>query len=178
MSVRKAAAEPRKPELMHLIHSPLFYLPQGIDPLSSKYRSPAQSGKGNWHMNVRNFEKKVKKDFDVAFERLEQSTVKVKNQISTWTEDGTTQLSDTFNELKGDTLDKLFVVTKSFEQDIDQGLNKYNSKVQQLADQVPGGFSRKTARYPWVTISVFLASGLLLGLLLKPSQRSLRSLRI
>ncbi|MBE0699176.1 MAG: hypothetical protein IH586_19825, partial [Anaerolineaceae bacterium] len=63
------------------------------------------------------------------------------------------------------------VAAKTIEQDVDQGLNQYNVKIQDLVDQVPGGFSQKAARYPWVTISISLAIGLLLGMLLKPTRR-------
>jgi ElaB/YqjD/DUF883 family membrane-anchored ribosome-binding protein len=133
-------------------------------------------------MNDKAFEDKVKEDLDTVKEdgytslnRLEdkvsQSTGKAKEQLTTWAEDGAAQLSRKLETLKGDTVDKVVVAAKTIEQDVDQGLNQYNVKIQDLADQVPGGFSKKAARYPWVTISISLAIGLLLGMLIKPTRR-------
>jgi ElaB/YqjD/DUF883 family membrane-anchored ribosome-binding protein len=135
-------------------------------------------------MNDKAFEEKVKEDLDTLKEdgsmglgRLEdkvsQSTGKAKDQLTTWAEGGAAQLSRKLETLKGDTMDKVVVAAKTIEQDVDQGLNQYNGKVQDLADQVPGGFSRKVSRYPWVTISISLVVGLLLGMLLKPTRRPL-----
>ena len=44
--------------------------------------------------------------------------------------------------------------------------------MQAVADQVPGDFAKKAAGYPWVTITVSLALGLLLGGLLKPGRQA------
>jgi hypothetical protein len=140
---------------------------------------------GIYQMNEKAFEDKVEEDMETLIEagstgldRLEQSTENAKEHLTTWAEDGAAQFSRKLETLKGDTLDKVFVAAKTVEQDVDQGLNQYNVKVQDLADQVPGGFSRKAARYPWVTISVSLVVGLLLGLLLKPTRRPMGSLRV
>jgi ElaB/YqjD/DUF883 family membrane-anchored ribosome-binding protein len=59
---------------------------------------------------------------------------------------------------------------KAFNKEMGQGLSQYNTKVQDFADRVPGDFSKKVAKYPWVTITMSLAFGLLLGVLLKPSR--------
>jgi ElaB/YqjD/DUF883 family membrane-anchored ribosome-binding protein len=135
-------------------------------------------------MNDKAFEDKVKEDLDsvkqdgsTGLNRLEdkiiQSAGKVKEYLTTWSEDGAAQVTRKLEHLKGDVLDKVIVTAKTVEQDVDQGMNQYNVKVQELADQVPGGFSKKAARYPWVTISISLAVGMLLGMLLKPARQPL-----
>jgi ElaB/YqjD/DUF883 family membrane-anchored ribosome-binding protein len=132
-------------------------------------------------MNDKAFEDKVKEDLDTIKEdgytgldrwedKVGQSTEKAKERLTTWAEDSAAQISRKLEMLKGDTVDKVVVAAKTIEQDVDQGLNQYNGKIQDLADQVPGGFSRKAARYPWVTISISLAIGLLLGMLIKPTR--------
>jgi ElaB/YqjD/DUF883 family membrane-anchored ribosome-binding protein len=75
-------------------------------------------------------------------------------------------------DIKDDTMKKAGGIRKSIEHDVNQGMKRYNKKVQDLADQVPGSFSKKAARYPWVTISIAVAVGLLLGISLTPSRRS------
>jgi ElaB/YqjD/DUF883 family membrane-anchored ribosome-binding protein len=57
--------------------------------------------------------------------------------------------------------------------DVGHGLSQYNAKAQEVANQVPGGFGKKAVRYPWVTISIALAVGFLLGSLLKPTRQPL-----
>ena len=44
---------------------------------------------------------------------------------------------------------------------VGQGLSQYNTKIQEVADRVPGDFAKKAAGYPWVTITLSLAAGLL-----------------
>ena len=56
---------------------------------------------------------------------------------------------------------------------VGQGLSQYNTKIQEVADRVPGDFAKKVAGYPWGTMTISLAVGLLLGVLLKPSRQHL-----
>jgi hypothetical protein len=61
---------------------------------------------------------------------------------------------------------------RSLNKDVGHGLSSYNAKVQDVADRLPGDFDKKSARYPIVTITMSLAAGLLLGiLLLKPGRQ-------
>lgn len=129
-------------------------------------------------MNEKAFTDKVEKDIETLIEdgytglnRLEESTENAKEHLTAWVGDEAAEFSRKLETLKSDALDKVFVAAKTVEKDVDQGLNQYNVKVQDLADQVPGGFSRKAARYPWVTLSISLGIGVLLGWLLKPTHR-------
>ena len=54
---------------------------------------------------------------------------------------------------------------------VEHGLRRYNAQVQDVADKFPGSFGKKAARYPWLTVTLFLAFGLLLGVLLKPGRQ-------
>jgi len=53
-----------------------------------------------------------------------------------------------------------------------QSLDQYNDNAQQLADKIPGGFGEKVAKYPWVSLSVVLLVGVLLGSMIRFIRRS------
>ncbi len=86
-------------------------------------------------------------------------------------EDSITGLGRKFEQLSDDAKKTQAVVVKSINKGVGQGLSQYNEKVQDVANRVPGGFGKKAAGYPWVTITLSLAFGLLLGVLLKPSRQ-------
>jgi ElaB/YqjD/DUF883 family membrane-anchored ribosome-binding protein len=88
-------------------------------------------------------------------------------------EGGVTQLSQGFEKLSGEAKANVEAATEKAKKDVLQGLDKYNSKAQNYADKLPGGFAEKAAKYPWVVISVTLVIGLLLGTLLKPARKTL-----
>jgi ElaB/YqjD/DUF883 family membrane-anchored ribosome-binding protein len=132
---------------------------------------------------------KVKKDLNtlvgdsaVRLSRFEdnvsQATGKVKEDLSSWVEGGVSQLSEGYEKLKGDARDSVVSAAATVKKDVGQGLNQYNMKAQEVADQVPGGFSEKAARYPWVTISFALALGFLLGNLFRPTRRPIEQIQI
>jgi ElaB/YqjD/DUF883 family membrane-anchored ribosome-binding protein len=113
-------------------------------------------------MNDQQLEHKVLKD-----------AAKVKKDISILAGDGASQLSEGFEKLKSDAWETVDGAVETVKKGIGQGLSQYNAKAQEFADQVPGDFSQKAARYPWVAISIALAAGFLLGGLLKPARRPL-----
>lgn len=102
-------------------------------------------------MNDQKLEKKVRHDAD-----------KVRKDLRTLVEDGAAQVSQATGKARED------LTTW-----VEDGLCQYNARAQEYADRVPGGFSKKAARYPWVTISIALAVGFLLGSLRKPARQSL-----
>ena len=110
-------------------------------------------------MNDKAFENKVNRDVDRA-----------KNDLATLGDDGVAGLSRKVEQLADDAKNMVAGQVKTFNKEVGQGLSQYNAKVQNIADRVPGDFSKKVARYPWVTITMSLAFGLLLGVLLKPSR--------
>jgi ElaB/YqjD/DUF883 family membrane-anchored ribosome-binding protein len=106
-------------------------------------------------MSDKAFEKKVNRDVD-----------KAKNDLATLGEDGVTGLSRKFEQLTDDTKKTVDVAVKTVNKAVGQGLSQYNAKVQEVADRVPGGLGEKATGYPWVTITISLTLGLLLGVLL------------
>jgi ElaB/YqjD/DUF883 family membrane-anchored ribosome-binding protein len=113
-------------------------------------------------MNDQQLEHKVLKDTD-----------QTKKDISILAGDGAARLSRGFEKLTGDAKETVVDAAETVKKGVGQGLSQYNAKAQEFADQVPGDFSQKAARYPWVAISIALAAGFLLGGLLKPARRPL-----
>lgn len=131
---------------------------------------------------VRKDASKVKRDLNTLtsdgaalFSRFEdnisQATGKAKEDLTTWVEDSISQLREEFEKLTGEAKETVVDAAATVKKDVGQGLIQYNTKVQEVADKVPGGFSEKAAKYPWVAISMGLAFGLLLGVLLKPGRQ-------
>ncbi len=113
-------------------------------------------------MNDMEFENKVNQDVENA-----------KNDMATLGDDGITGLTRKFEQLTDDTKKTVDVAVKNVNKAVEQGLSEYNAKVQDVADRVPGDFAKKVAGYPWVSITISLAVGLLLGVILKPSRQHL-----
>ena len=111
-------------------------------------------------MNDKAFENKVNRDID-----------KAKEYLARLGEDGVTGLSRKFEQLTDETKEMVTDAVKSLNQEVGHGLSTYNAKIQDVADRLPGDFGKKAARYPWVTITMSLAAGLLLGVLLKPGRQ-------
>jgi ElaB/YqjD/DUF883 family membrane-anchored ribosome-binding protein len=112
-------------------------------------------------MNDKQFESKVNRDVENA-----------KNDLSTLGNDGITRLTRKFEQMTSDTKKSVDEAAKTVNKTVGQGLSQYNAKVQDLADKVPGDFGKKAAGYPWVTMTISLIVGLLLGALLKPGRQS------
>ena len=129
-------------------------------------------------MNDKAFENKVNQDVDQAKENLatlgEDSLAgldTIKKDLVTLGDDVVTRLSRKFEQLSDSTKEMVTEAVKTLNKDVEHGLSQYNTKAQEVADKVPGGFSEKTAKYPWVAMSITLAAGLLVGVLLKPAPR-------
>lgn len=111
-------------------------------------------------MNDKAFENKVNRDFG-----------NTKKELVTLMEDGITGVSRTFENLTDKAKNKMAGAVKSVNQSVGHGMSQYNEKIQDVADRFPGSFGKQAARYPWITATLFMAFGLLLGVLLKPSRR-------
>jgi ElaB/YqjD/DUF883 family membrane-anchored ribosome-binding protein len=118
-------------------------------------------------MNDMEFENKVNQDIDKA----KEDVATLKYDVATLGEDGATGLGRIFDQLAGDTKQMVAVGVKTINQEVGQGLSQYNVKVQDFADRFPGDLGKKAAKYPWVTMTMSLAFGLMLGLLLKPGRQ-------
>ncbi len=127
---------------------------------------------------------KVKKDmstlvgdgaaqFDRFADNLSQSTGQAKEDLTKWAEDGVSQLSGEYEKLTGDARETMVAAAATVKKDVGRGMSQYNAKVQEVADRIPGGFGEMAVRYPWVAISLGLAIGLMLGVLLRPARQPL-----
>jgi len=101
---------------------------------------------------------------------VRQDVAKLNQDLTTSVEDSFSQLSEGFEKLTSDTRETVVSAAAMVKKDVGHGLSQYNAKAQEMVDKVPGGIGEKAARYPWVTVSIALAMGLLLGSLLKPTR--------
>jgi len=113
-------------------------------------------------MNDKKFEKQIIRDID-----------KAKTDLASLRDDAITGLNRIFEQLTGDTQKTVDVAAKTVNETVGQGLSQFNAKVQEVVDRVPGGIGKKATGYPWVTVTISLAVGILLGALLKPGRQSL-----
>ena len=118
-------------------------------------------------MDDKAFENKVNQDIDKA----KEDVATLGEDVATLEEDGATGLSRKFEQLTDETKEMVTDAVKSLNQEVGHGLSTYNAKVQDFADRLPGDFGNKVARFPWVTITMSLAAGLLLGVLLRPRRQ-------
>jgi len=137
--------------------------------LDKKIRKDAAKVKKDLHTLVRDSTTRMGRYEDNA----SQATGKAKEDLTTWVVNGIAQLSKGVKKLTGDAKDAVAGTAAAVKKDVGHGLRHYNVKSQEVADKVPGSFGKKTARYPWVAISIVLAVGFLLGSLLKPARQSL-----
>ena len=113
-------------------------------------------------MNDQQLEKQVKKD-----------VVKVRKDFITLVEDGISQYRRGFEKVTSDAVNTLASSVNTVKKEIGHGLSRYNAKAQEFADKAPGHLGEKAVMYPWVTISLTLVIGYLLGSLLRPVRRLL-----
>jgi ElaB/YqjD/DUF883 family membrane-anchored ribosome-binding protein len=137
--------------------------------LDRKIRKDAAKVKKDLQTLVRDSTTRVGRYEDKA----SQATGKAKDDLTTWVDNSISQLSKGFKKLTGDAKETLVSTAVTVKKDVGHGLRHYNVKSQEVADKVPGSFGKKTARYPWVAISIVLAVGFLLGSLLKPARQHL-----
>ena len=102
--------------------------------------------------------------------KVNKSAENIKKFNTSFIEDGAAQFSRKFDSLKSDAIEKANETVKTIGKDVGHGLKQYNNKVQEMADSIPGDFVKNSTRYPWVTISLTLIVGFMLGFLLKPSK--------
>jgi len=98
-------------------------------------------------------------------------TNKAKEDITTWVDNSISKLHQEYVKIKGDATKTMTGAATTVKKEVGHGLDQYNAKAQEMVDQVPGGFSAKVAKYPWVTFSLALAFGFLVGVILKPTRR-------
>jgi ElaB/YqjD/DUF883 family membrane-anchored ribosome-binding protein len=104
---------------------------------------------------------------------VNQAAGKAKEDLTSWAEDGVTQFSEKFGKMSGNLKESIADTAATVKKDVNRGIKQYNQKAQEVADKIPGGFGESAAKYPWVVISLGLALGFFLGILLKPSRHTI-----
>lgn len=104
---------------------------------------------------------------------VSQVTDKAKGDLTSWTEDSASRLSEGFEKLKGDALEAAGSVAATVKKDVGHGIRQYNANAMDIANKISGGIGEQVARYPWVAITIGLGIGLLLGGLLYPRRKLL-----
>jgi hypothetical protein len=150
----------------------------------------AQARKGILKMNDQQLDKKVrqdaakvKKDLKTLMEhsaarlgrfenQFSKSTGKTKEEVTTWLEDNLAQLSKTVDMLSGTARDSVDDTAASVKKSLGYGLKQTNAKAKEVVKKIPVGFGKKSPRYPWVPLSIFLVVGLVVGFFIKPAFQS------
>jgi ElaB/YqjD/DUF883 family membrane-anchored ribosome-binding protein len=129
-------------------------------------------------MNEKAYENKVdrdvnktKKDFTTLGEDNVAGLSRIKKDLVTLGDDGVTGFNMKLDQLVDDTQEMVAASVKSFNQEVRQGLHHYNAKLQDVADNIPGNFAKNASGYPWVTITISLVLGFILGFVLKPGRQ-------
>lgn len=104
-------------------------------------------------------------------ENVTQATDKAKEDITTWVEDSAAHVSKGFEKFTDHAQETAEDAAATMKKQVGHRLNQYNTMMQDAADNLPKGVAKQITRYPWVVITVGLVIGILLGLLLRPSQQ-------
>ena len=104
---------------------------------------------------------------------VSQAADKAKEDLTNWTEDSASRMSEGFEKLKGNAVEAVGSIAATLKKDVGHGLSQYNTNAEDVANKVPGGIAEKVASYPWVAITIGLGIGLLLGGLLRPGHKLL-----
>ncbi len=112
-------------------------------------------------MNRKAFEKRINRDIS-----------RTKRDLAALSDDIVSGLSGRFGRIRlsNEQRKSASEAVKTLNKSIGEGLNQYNATVQDMVDRVPGDISKKVTGYPWVTITMTLLLGLLVGGILRFSR--------
>jgi len=143
-------------------------------------------------MKDRQLDKKIQRDFanakkelgnlaedgaariSIVKDDISDATIHTEAGITTWVEDNASKISKELGKLTGDARESMAGAAEVLKKDLGNGLSQYNTKVQQMVDKAPGGLRKQAAKYPWVALSITVAAGFLLGMLIRPARQPLR----
>ncbi len=103
--------------------------------------------------------------------QLTKDAEEIKEDINTLAEDSISQASEGYENFKEDAKTTFNGAIQTVKQEVEHGLSQYNTKAQELADKVPGNLGKEISKYPWVSISIALVVGVMIGGFLKPARR-------
>jgi len=104
--------------------------------------------------------------------QLSKDAEEIKEDINTLAEDSVSQVSKDYENIKDEVKTTVNGAIHSMKKEVEYGLSQYNTKAQELADKVHDGLGKEITKYPWVSISVALVIGVMIGGFLKPGRRS------
>ncbi len=103
--------------------------------------------------------------------QAQQDATRIKKDLNTLLSNRVSQISEEIEKLTGDAKDSVVDAAESVKKDVGLRLSQYNTKVQEVAEKVPGGLVEKTSRYPWVALSLAVIVGFVLGGMFKPNRQ-------
>ena len=104
--------------------------------------------------------------------QLSKDAEEIKEDINTLAEDSVSQVSKDYENIKDEVKTTVNGAIHSVKKEVEYGLSQYNTKAQELADKVHDGLGKEITKYPWVSISIALVVGVMIGGFLKPTRRS------
>jgi len=104
--------------------------------------------------------------------QIQKDTEAIKEDLNTLAEDSISQVTEGYENFKDEALSTLDDAVHTVKKEVEHGLSQYNAKAQELADKVHDGLSNEITKYPWVSISIALVVGVMIGGFLKPGRRS------
>lgn len=105
-------------------------------------------------------------------DQINKDTEAIKEDIQTLAEDSISQVSKDYENIKDEVKTTVNGAIHSVKKEVEYGLSQYNAKAQELADKVHDGLGNEITKYPWVSISIALVIGVMIGGFLKPGRRS------
>jgi ElaB/YqjD/DUF883 family membrane-anchored ribosome-binding protein len=100
-----------------------------------------------------------------------QTTDKAKEHFRVWMDHGILHVDTRLKKLANSTRETIDDTAAAVKKEASHTLSQYNATLQAAVGRKPDSLGKKIARYPWVTISIGLAVGFVLGLLLKPARQ-------
>lgn len=104
--------------------------------------------------------------------QLSKDAEEIKEDINTLAEDSVSQVSKDYENIKDEVKTTVNGAIHSVKKEVEYGLSQYNTKAQELANKVHDGLGNEITKYPWVSISIALVIGVMIGGFLKPTRRS------
>jgi len=105
--------------------------------------------------------------------RVRRDAARVKKDIGTLVEDSVSHVDQGIEVITSDTKESVVNAAATVKKDVGRGIKRFNAKAQEIANQYLGSVGKKATRYPWVSISIVLVLGFLLGSLIKPARQPL-----
>ena len=102
---------------------------------------------------------------------VNQATSKAKEDLTTWATESVSQLDKRAEKLSEEAKGTVTTAAATVKKEVGQGFHDFNTKAQEIADKVPGDFSKQAAKYPWVAISIAIVVGFVVGSFIKPSRQ-------